>query len=87
MRRIMVFAVAVAAFISVTVDVSAQAPSDPGHSNGHSQLVRDPSGQLVNVVRRTHTPGQQKAQKAPAPAANLATGTGTGCSFFATNQY
>lgn len=88
MRRIVVvFAVAVVAFTSATADLSAQGSSDLGRSNGRGQLVRDPSGQLVNAVRGTHTPGQQKAKKDPPPAATLATGTGTGCTYYAATQY
>ncbi|MEO6502797.1 MAG: neprosin family prolyl endopeptidase [Jatrophihabitantaceae bacterium] len=88
MRRIvMVLAMAVAVFASATIDQGARASSDPGRSNGHGQLVQDPSGQLVKVARGTHTPGQPKAKKDPPPAAALTAGAGTGCTFFAATQY
>lgn len=86
-RIVVVLAVAVAALVSATIDQSALASSEPGRSNGHNQLVQNPSGQLVNVASGTHTPGQQKAKKDPPPAAALATGAGTGCTLFATSQY
>ena len=85
-RLVVVVAAAVAAFASATIDQSAGAAA-PGRSNGHGQLVQSPSGQLVQAVAGSHTPGQQKARKDPPPAAALTTGAGTGCTLFATSQY
>jgi hypothetical protein len=78
-RIVVVLAAAVAAFASVTIDQTAGASPGSGRSNGHGQLVQNPSGQLIKAVPATHTPGQQKAKKDAPPAASLATGTGTGC--------
>jgi len=86
MRRIViVFAAAVAAFASAAVGSNAQASS--GHSRGSGHVARNPSGQLVNTIGGTHTPGQQQAKKDPPPAAALPTATGTGCTYRTTSQY
>jgi hypothetical protein len=88
MRRIgVVFAATVAALASATVDQSAQASPEHSRTNGSGQYVQDPSGHSVRTTHGTHTPGQQRAKKDPPPAADLAAGTGTGCTLFATSQY
>lgn len=89
MKRILaVLAVTLATTCATaTVELSAQATPAAGHSSGHGQLVRDPSGQLVPTGRGTHTPGQQKAKKDPPPAATTVTGAGTGCAYYATSLY
>jgi len=87
MRRIVVtVAVAAAAFASATIDQSAGA-SSAGRSQGHGQLVQDPSGQWVKAIHGSNAPGQRKSKREPAPAATLATGTGTGCTPWSTNVF
>jgi len=79
-RSVVMLVAAVAAFASSAAGSATQAWSDTGHSGGHAQLVRDPSGQLVSIGHGTHTPGQQKAKKDPPPVA-FSTATGPGCTF------
>lgn len=88
MRRIVVvLAVAVVAFTSATVELSAQASPDAGRSNSHSQLVSDPSGQLVSVNPSGRSPQRQQGKKDAPPAASVTAGAGTGCTYRTTSQY
>jgi hypothetical protein len=89
MRRIMaVLAVTTAAILApAAVGLNAQASPATTHSNGHDQVVRDPSGRLVATHQSTPTSGQQKAKKAPPPAVSSTTGTGTGCTSYAVNLF
>jgi hypothetical protein len=69
--------------------LSAQASSEPGRSagHGHSQLVRNPDGQLVHVVHGRHLPGRRNAPNDPPPATNLSAAAGAGCAPRGSTQY
>jgi hypothetical protein len=87
MRRMVVtIAVAVTAFGSATFEQSALASPEPGRSNGSTQLVQDPSGQLVGVARDNQS-AAEKTEKDRPPATALATATGTGCTASYASNY
>jgi hypothetical protein len=85
MRRIaIVFAAAVATFASAAVGPNAQAWSDPSTANGHTQLLRNPGGQLIAAGGPSVA---ARRSESPPPAANLPNAAGTGCTYLAASQY
>lgn len=89
MRRLVtIFVVTTVTMLaSATVELSAQASSALERSNGRSQLVRDPSGQLVGTSTDTHAPEQQNTKENSPPATSVTTAAGTGCTYRTTSQY